>query len=111
MRYLFLIFLNLTFSILFSQNEIIVNQYSQNIFAVNSSYSCLADKPEANLYYKKLWSGFSESPEFSQITLSGPVNSQKIGLGLNLAYQQIGLFSYFNAQSSFSYKLKLNDIN
>lgn len=99
------------FSFLFSQNEIIVNQYSQNIFALNSSNSSLANQGEANLYYKKLWSGFSDSPEFSQLTLSGPVKNKNIGLGLNLTYQQIGLFSYFNAQSSFSYKLKLNDIN
>lgn len=111
MRYIILIFLNLTFLLAYSQNEIIVNQYSQNIFALNSSYGCLAEKGEANLYYKKLWSGFNDSPEFSQITLFSPIKNKKTGIGLNAAYHQIGLFSYFNAQGSFSYKLKLNDLN
>lgn len=111
MRYIILIFLNFTFSFLYSQNEIIVNQYSQNVFALNSSYSSIAEKGEANLYYKKLWSGFYDSPEFSQLTLYCPIKNKKTGIGLNAAYQQIGLFSYLNAQGSFSYKLKLNDIN
>lgn len=111
MRYIILLFLNLTFSFVYSQNEIIVNQYSQNIFALNSSYSSIAEKGEANLYYKKLWSGFYDSPEFSQLTLYSPIKNKKTGIGLNAAYQQIGLFSYLNAQGSFSYKLKLNDIN
>ncbi len=73
--------------------------------------SAVSDQPEANLYYKKLWGGFFDSPEFSQFTLSGPIKSKNIGLGLNTAYQQIGLFSYLTAQGSFSYKVKLNDAN
>lgn len=105
----FLTFLYLTNS--FSQNEILINQYSQNIFALSSSYSSLSGQPEANLYYKKLWSGFADSPEFSQITVSSPLKGQKLGLGLNTTYQQAGLFSYLNAQISCSYKIKLNDIN
>lgn len=111
MRYIILIFLNLAFSSVYSQNEIIVNQYSQNIFALNSSYGCLAEKGEANLYYKKIWSGFYDSPEFSQITIFSPIKNKKTAIGLNTSYQQIGLFSYFNAQGAFSYKVKLNDIN
>lgn len=95
----------------FSQNEILVNQYSQNPFALSSSYSALSDGTEANLYYKKLWAGFSDSPDFSQLTLSGPVKGRKIGLGLNVSYQQLGLFSYLNAQVSCAYKIKLNDLN
>ncbi|MES2134132.1 MAG: PorP/SprF family type IX secretion system membrane protein [Bacteroidota bacterium] len=105
----FLTFFYLTNS--FSQNEIIINQYSQNIFALSSSYSSLSGQPEANLYYKKLWSGFADSPEFSQITVSSPLKGKKLGLGLNTTYQQVGLFSYLNAQISCSYKIKLNDIN
>jgi type IX secretion system PorP/SprF family membrane protein len=111
MRYLVLILLNLTFSILYSQNEIIVNQYTHSVFAINPAISCLSEQAEADLYYKKLWGGFSDSPEFSQLTLFGPVKSKKIGVGLNLSYQQIGLFSYLTAQGSFSYKLKLNDLH
>ncbi len=101
----------LLINILKAQNEIIVNQYSQNIFALNSSYSSLSNRAEANVYYKKLWAGFADSPEFSQITLASPLKNKKLGLGLNLMYQQIGLFTNLNAQGSFSYKLKLNDIN
>lgn len=111
MRYVALILLNFTFSILYSQNEIIVNQYSHSIFAINPAISSLSEQGEADLYYKKLWGGFSDSPEFSQLTLFGPVKNKKIGFGLNLSYQQIGLFSYLNAQGSFSYKLKLNDLH
>lgn len=95
----------------FSQNEVIVNQYSQNIFGLSSAYGSLSNGGEANLYYKKLWAGFSDSPEFSQLTICGPVKGKKIGLGLNASYQQAGLFSYLNTQVSCSYKIKLNDIN
>lgn len=95
----------------FSQNDVLVNQYSQNVFALSSAYSALSGGAEANLYYKKLWAGFSDSPDFSQLTLSGPVKSKKLGLGLNVSYQQLGLFSYLNAQVSCAYKIKLNDIN
>jgi type IX secretion system PorP/SprF family membrane protein len=95
----------------FAQNEIIINQYNQTIFAINSSYSSLANNSEANVYYKKLWAGFSDSPEFSQFTISGPIKNKKVGLGLNLNRQQSGVFSYLNAQGAVSYKVKLNDVN
>ncbi len=95
----------------FSQNDILINQYSQNMFVLSSSYSALSGGTEANVYYKKLWAGFSDSPDFSQLTLSGPVKGKKLGLGLNVSYQQLGLFSYLNAQVSCAYKVKLNDIN
>lgn len=111
MRYKTLIVFIFITSFLSSQNEIIINQYSQNLFAVNSSYSSLTNYTEANLYYKKLWSGFSDSPEFSQFTISGPVKNKKIGLGLNANFQNSGIFSYVNVQGSLSYKVKLNDIN
>lgn len=95
----------------FSQNEIIINQYHQSIFSVNSSFSSLANYNEANVYYKKLWSGFSDSPEYAQFTIYGPVKNKKIGLGLNLNRQQSGIFSYVNALGSLAYKVKLNDNN
>lgn len=111
MRYLSILLFNLMFFISFSQNEIHINQYGQNVFAVSPAISSLSDHAEANLYYKKLWGGFSDSPEFSQLMINGPIKNKRIGLGLNLGYQQIGLFSGFNAQGSFSYKVKLNDKN
>lgn len=94
-----------------SQNEIIINQYSQNIFGLSAAYGALSNGSEANLYYKKLWAGFSDSPEFSQLTLCGPIKGKKLGLGLNASYQQAGLFSQLNALVSCSYKVKLNDLN
>lgn len=111
MRYLGILLFNLLFFISFSQNEIHINQYGQNVFAVSPAISSLSDHAEAHLYYKKLWGGFSESPELSQIMINGPIKNKRIGLGLNFEYQQIGLFSGFNAEGSFSYKLKLNDKN
>lgn len=95
----------------FSQNDVLVNQYSQNLFALSPAYSALSGGAEANLYYKKLWAGFSDSPDFSQLTVCGPVKGKKLGLGLNLSYQQLGLFSYMNAQVSCAYKIRLNDLS
>ena len=111
MRYLGVLLFNLLFFISYSQNEIHINQYGQNVFAVSPAVSSLSDHAEAHLYYKKLWGGFSESPELSQILVNGPVKNKRIGLGLNFEYQQIGLFSGVNAEGSFSYKVKLNDKN
>ncbi|MCD6069323.1 MAG: hypothetical protein K0S33_4149 [Bacteroidetes bacterium] len=111
MKYLFL---SIAFVFIFklrAQNEIILNQYSQNIFAINSSFSALAPQAEANLYYKKLWSGFSDAPEYFHFTLGAPVRNTKTGVGLTASSQQLGLFSYFNVQGSFSYKVKLNENN
>jgi type IX secretion system PorP/SprF family membrane protein len=111
MRLLTVIFTLLLTFYSFSQNEIIINQSHQSIFSVNSSYSSLALNNEANLYYKKLWSGFADSPEYAQFTIFGPVKNKKIGLGLNLNRQQSGIFSYVNALGSLAYKVKLNDNN
>ncbi len=111
MRYFVFICFNLLFFTSISQNEIHINQYGQNVFAVSPAISSLSDHAEAHLYYKKLWGGFSESPELSQVMINGPIKNKRIGLGLNFVYQQIGLFSGFNAEGSFSYKLKLNDKN
>lgn len=111
-RLIYFLFFFLVYATLsVSQNEVIVNQYSKNIFALSSAYGSLSNGGEANLYYKKLWAGFSDSPEFSQITLCGPVKGKKLGLGLNASYQQAGLFSHFSALVSCSYKVRLNDLN
>lgn len=111
-RLIYFLFFFLVYATLsVSQNEVIVNQYSQNIFALSSAYGSLSNGGEANLYYKKLWAGFSDSPEFSQITLCGPVKGKKLSLGLNASYQQAGLFSHFSALVSCSYKVRLNDLN
>lgn len=101
----------LLINILVAQNEIIINQYSQNSFGLNASHSALLDRAEANIYYKKLWAGFTESPELTQFTIASPIKNKKLGIGLNTIYQQIGLFTNLTAQGNLSYKLKLNSIN
>ncbi len=106
--YLFTLFTLLS-GFLVSQNAVILNQYHYNLFAINPAYAGFNNHAEANMYYKKLWSGFTDSPDITQITLTGPFRKNKMGLGFNASLENVGIFSRINASFSYSYKIKLTE--
>ena len=61
--------------------------------------------------HRDQWSGFTGSPVTNTFTIDGPVKSKKIGLGLNVYSDQIGITSRTGAYANYSYKVSFNKEN
>ena len=85
-----LIFLLLPLSA-FSQLTPVTNQYVLNPLTINPAYAGNRGAMNIAAFYRRQWVGVTGSPETMTLSVDAPVLDKKVGLGLMIINDKIGV--------------------
>lgn len=94
-----------------SQQEIILTKYTFNSMFFNPAYAGSHgwDEGSINLHYRNQWLGLEGAP--TTIMAGGELNmfEDRVGLGLTLAKESIGLENRLDISSNYAYRIDLGE--
>lgn len=106
LTYLILIFLP---GIVSGQLHHMSNQYVFNGLAINPAYAGSEDALSTTLMYRNQWSGFKGAPKTITAALHTPIGKERIGIGLLVVNDQIGVNSETNILGNYAYMIEMGE--
>ncbi|MFN0031307.1 MAG: type IX secretion system membrane protein PorP/SprF [Flavobacteriales bacterium] len=91
----------------FAQQELMISQYMFNPLVLNPAYTGTHPYWQGTILHRSQWLKFDKAPTTQTLCLDGPVMDGKLGVGLNLSNDQIGLVKEFNAAGNVAGKVTL----
>lgn len=92
-----------------AQQDIMVSQYMFNGLFLNPAYAGSHKYFSSSLTYRKQWVNFDGAPTTYLFAVDGPLMKQKMGLGLILANDKIGVTTQNDIYANYSYFLKMGE--
>ena len=90
-----------------AQQDIMVSQYMFNGLFLNPAYAGSHKYVSSSLTYRKQWVNFDGAPTTYLFAVDGPLMKQKMGLGLILANDKIGVTTQNDIAANYSYFVKM----
>jgi type IX secretion system PorP/SprF family membrane protein len=90
------------------QLEPVTSQYVLNPLSINPSYAGNRGALSIAAFYRKQWTGISGAPETLTFTADAPFIDSKLGLGLTIASDKIGVTKETHIMTNYSYKLNMS---
>lgn len=92
-----------------AQQEHHYTQFMYNKLLINPGYAGARQVPSATALYRNQWVGFDGAPKSFLASINTSVLSPRVGVGLVLSHNQIGLSRDFSGAFSYSYDLVGDD--
>lgn len=92
----------------FAQQDLMVSQYMFNHAFVNPAAIAIKGNYNASFMYRKQWVQFEGAPESQFLLVDGPVISDKMGLGLLLQTDKIGVNRQTDLMAGYSYIIDMD---
>ncbi|MFN8346494.1 MAG: type IX secretion system membrane protein PorP/SprF [Spirosomataceae bacterium] len=92
-----------------AQQDKLFSQYMFNMMALNPAYAGSRDVLSATALYRNQWGGMTGAPQTATFSIDMPVNRERVGLGLQLFNDQIGLENWTGAMLSYAFRIKLGE--
>ncbi len=92
-----------------SQHFPVYSQYMLNGLAINPAYAGSRDVLSASIMYRKQWMGFEGAPVTATFSAHTPLKNKKIGLGLHVISEKIGVSSNISFFGNYAYRVRLGD--
>ena len=89
----------------YGQQDPMFSQYMYNKMSINPGYAGAKGGLFGVLLYRKQWAGIDGAPTTQTFTAHTPFMGQKMGAGLNIVNDKIGVSQRLNVFGSYSYKL------
>lgn len=89
----------------YGQQIPVLSQYMFNGLVINPAYAGSKDYMSAALMVRKQWSGFKGAPLTQNASIHGPLRKKKIGLGLMISNDKIGITNQTDVYASYAYHL------
>jgi len=90
----------------FAQQDPMYSQYVFNGLVLNPAYAGSRDVLGATLLYRNQWVSLPGAPKTGLFSIDAPYKNQKVGLGLNVEFDNIGVTQHTAVSGAYSYKLK-----
>jgi type IX secretion system PorP/SprF family membrane protein len=81
------------------------SQYVFNGLLINPAYAGSREVLSATVLYRNQWVNIPGAPKTGVFSLDSPVKNQKVGLGLNMVFDKIGVTTRTSVSGIYSYKL------
>ncbi len=94
-------------SLVFAQYDPMFTQYMFNEMYINPAYAGSRECISATALYRNQWSGIEGSPKTQTFSIHGPLQNQKVGIGLNLLNEEIGVTHNTVLFSNYAYRVQL----
>lgn len=92
----------------FSQQDPMYSQYVFNGMLINPAYAGTHDVLSATMLYRDQWVSVPGAPRTGILSLDAPFRNDKVGLGLNVAFDKIGVTSHTDLSAIYSYKIRFS---
>lgn len=89
-----------------AQHTPLTSQYLFNGLLINPAYAGSRDALAANITHRQQWVGFSGAPVTQVMSVHAPVNRRKVGLGLLLYNDRIGVSNETGLMTNYAYRLQ-----
>ncbi len=89
-----------------AQQEAQYTQYMFNGLVLNPAYAGSRDVNSAVAFYRHQWAGIDKAPRTVAFSFHGPA-SEKVGLGIHLENDRIGVHNRLNIHGSYAYRFRL----
>ena len=92
----------------FAQQDPMYSQYMFNTLAINPAYAGSRGALNATALYRTQWlMGVEGAPVSQTFALHAPLKNEKVGLGLNIANDKVGVQSNLNIQLCYAYIISI----
>jgi type IX secretion system PorP/SprF family membrane protein len=85
------------------------DHYVVNGLAINPAFAGCHDALSATLSYRDQWVGFKDSPKSYFLSIHTPVHNDRIGLGLLVEKNNIGIFKETSILGNYAYRMELSE--
>jgi len=93
----------------FAQQDPMYSQYIFNGLLINPAYAGTHEVLNATLLYRNQWVNIPGAPQTGPFSIDSPVKNQKVGLGLNMSYDKIGVTNHTSVSGIYAYKLRFSE--
>lgn len=91
-----------------AQQDAMYTQYMFNQLALNPAVAGSRDVVNATALYRRQWVGVPGAPQTATIAVDGPINNKRIGLGLLLSDDKVGITHTTNIFGNYAFKIYTN---
>jgi type IX secretion system PorP/SprF family membrane protein len=91
----------------FGQQDPMYSQYMFNMLSVNPAYAGSRDVLSATMLYRRQWVGIQGAPNTISFSADMPIKNEKIGLGINLTDDRLGIMHNSLLGISYAYRIRL----
>ena len=96
---------------LFGQLLPVTNQYVLNQLSINPAFAGNRGALNIAAFYRRQWVGITGAPETSTLTLDAPLLDSKLGLGLIISNDKIGVTKETRFMSNYAYRISVGEGN
>ena len=89
-----------------AQQDAMYSQYMFNTLAINPAYAGSRNVVSATALYRNQWSGIDGAPKTGTLTVDAPIANKKIGLGIQLFTDKLGITQTNGATLSAAYRIR-----
>ncbi len=105
-RYMATIFVILLALVARAQQDAMYSQYMFNMMAVNPAYAGSREVLSVTGMTRAQWVGMEGAPVSNTVSLDVPIKSKRVGLGLQLFNDKIGVTSNNGLYASYAYRIQ-----
>lgn len=110
MKKLTILFLGLVIGVSsYAQQNTQYSQYMFNGLYINPAYAGYREALNMNAYYRSQWTGISGGPQTMAFAIDGLTNNDRMGLGLNIIHDKLGLERNLSMYANYAYRLRVSD--
>jgi type IX secretion system PorP/SprF family membrane protein len=80
-----------------------------NALAINPAFAGCHDALSATISYRNQWVGFQDAPKSQMLSVHTPVYNDRVGLGLLVEKNSIGIFKETGFIGNYAYRMELRD--
>ena len=92
-----------------AQQDVMMSQYMFNGLFLNPAYAGSHKYFSSSLLQRTQWVGLAGAPTTLLVAVDGPLSDQKMGVGLIIAQDKIGVTTQTDVYANYSYFLKLGE--
>lgn len=92
-----------------AQQEAQYSQYMFNSLVINPAYAGYKEAFNLSLLHRNQWADVPGAPTTQSLVLDGTVKDDKIGLGLSVVNDKLGIQNQFTAYANAAYRLKVGE--
>ena len=93
----------------FAQTEPMYSQYMYNMLGVNPAYAGSREVLGLNFFQRNQWSGLRGAPKTTSLNLDQSINEGKIGLGIQMFSDQLGVEEASGINGFLSSRIKVSE--
>jgi type IX secretion system PorP/SprF family membrane protein len=85
------------------------DHYVFNTLVINPAFAGCNEALSATISYRNQWVGFKDAPKSYMLSVHTPVHNDRIGLGLLIENNSIGIFKETSFVGNYAYRMEIRD--